>query len=80
MSGYDDDHHAPQPWGPHDWHHGAPHNSYSPLFLSMGVAIFLFALAQAWSYGTYTPGHIPTILLGLAVVGFSRINWWREEL
>ena len=81
MSGdYDHDHHAPQPWGPHDWGHGAPHNSFSPLFMSMGIAIFLFGMAEAWSYGTYNPGNIPMILVGLLVVGFSLFIWWRQDL
>ena len=43
--------------GPHDWGHGVLHNSYSPLFMSMGVAIFLFGMAEAWSYGTYNPEY-----------------------
>jgi len=77
---YHDDHHAPQPWGPHDWGHGAPHNSFSPLFMSMGIAIFLFGMAEAWSYGTYNPGNIPMILVGLLVVGFSLFIWWRQDL
>ena len=81
MSGdYDHDHHAPKPWGPHDWGHGAPHNSFSPLFMSMGIAIFLFGMAQAWSYGTYNPGNIPMILVGLLVVGFSLFIWWRQDI
>ena len=81
MSGdYEHDHHAPKPWGPHDWGHGAPHNSFSPLFMSMGIAIFLFGMAEAWSYGTYNPGNIPMILVGLLVVGFSLFIWWRQDL
>jgi len=76
----DDHDHHPSPWGPHDWGHGAPHNSFAPLFLAMGVAIFLYFLAEAWSYGTYHPGYIPAILLGLAIVGFSMFIWWRQDI
>ena len=76
----DHDEHHLEPWGPHDWSHGAPHNSFSPFFLSLGVAVFLFAFAQAWEYGTYNPGHIPGILVGLGIVGFSMIIWWRQDI
>lgn len=80
MSGYDDSEHPVEPWGPHDWSHGAPHNSFSPIIMSMGIALFFFMMAQAWSFGTYTPGYIPGILLGLAIVGFSLFIWWRQDI
>ena len=48
--------------------------------MSMGIAIFLFGMAEAWSYGTYNPGNIPMILVGLLVVGFSLFIWWRQDL
>ena len=45
--------HHPSAWGPHDWNHGAPHNSWSPFILSMGVAIFLFSLAATFEWGEF---------------------------
>jgi len=80
LSGYDDSEHPVEPWGPHDWSHGAPHNSFSPIFMSMGIALFFFMMAQAWSFGTYTPGYIPGILLALAIVGFALFIWWRQDI
>lgn len=80
MSGYGDSEHPVEPWGPHDWSHGAPHNSFSPIIMSMGIALFFFMMAQAWSFGTYTPGYIPGILLGLAIVGFALFIWWRQDI
>ena len=53
MSGdyHGDDH--PSPWGPHDWGHGAPHNSYAPLVMSIGVGIFLLTFGGLFAAGLY---------------------------
>ncbi len=57
----DDHHHHPSAWGPHDWNHGAPHNSWSPFILSMGVAIFLFSLGAAYEWGEFQGwGNVPS--------------------
>ena len=45
-----DDHH-PSAWGPHDWSHGAPHNSWAPFIMSVGFGIFLFSLAGVYKWG-----------------------------
>ena len=50
---YHDDHHHPSAWGPHDWSHGAPHNSWAPIIMSVGFAIFLFALAEVFQWGEF---------------------------
>ncbi len=72
---YDDPHH-PSPWGPHDWNHGSPHNSWAPFILSMGVAIFLFALAGAFKWGEFQGwDKVPMIFVGLGVVGFALVRW-----
>ena len=77
MSG---DHH-PSAWGPHDWRHGAPHNSWSPIILSLGVAIFLFTLAGAFKFGEFQGwGSVPLIFVGLGVIGFSLLVWWRQDM
>ena len=49
----DDHHHHPSAWGPHDWSHGAPHNSWAPIIMSGGFALFLFALAAAYEWGEF---------------------------
>ncbi|MEO2115161.1 MAG: cytochrome c oxidase subunit 3 [Candidatus Poseidoniia archaeon] len=77
---YDDPHH-PSPWGPHDWKHGSPHNSWAPFILSMGVAIFLFTLAGAFKWGEFQGwGKVPLIFVGLGVVGFGLLIWWRQDI
>ena len=62
MSGGD---HHPSAWGPHDWSHGAPHNSWSPFILSMGVAIFLFSLGHVRMGRIPRLGEHPTDICGL---------------
>ena len=75
-----DDHH-PSAWGPHDWRHGAPHNSWAPFILSLGVAIFLFTLAGAFKFGEFQGwGSVPMIFVGLGVTGISLIVWWRQDM
>jgi heme/copper-type cytochrome/quinol oxidase subunit 3 len=74
------DHH-PSAWGPHDWNHGAPHNSWSPFILSMGVAIFLFSLGAAYEWGEFQGwGNVPLVFVGLGVISFSLLIWWRQDM
>ena len=76
---YHDDH--PSAWGPHDWHHGAPHNSWAPIILSCGFAIFLFTLAGAFQWGEFVnAGYIPLVFGGLAVVAIGLVVWWRQDM
>ena len=62
-----DEHHHPSAWGPHDWTHGAPHNSWSPLIMSIGFGIFLFMLAEAFTNGVFNAGYVPLVFVGLFV-------------
>ena len=77
---YHDDPHHPSAWGPHDWHHGAPHNSWAPIIMSGGAAIFLFALADAFQWGGFAGlWKVPLVFAGLAVMGIALIVWWRQD-
>ena len=58
MSG-DHDHH-PSPLGPHDWSHGAPHNSYAPIVMSIGIGLFLFVFAGMFDYDLELSEHVYT--------------------
>ena len=80
MSSDHDDHHHPSAWGPHDWHHGAPHNSWSPLVMSIGFGIFLFMLADAFKDGEFDASYIPIVMVGLFVVLVGLIIWWRQDM
>ncbi len=80
MSSEHDDHHHPSAWGPHDWHHGAPHNSWSPLVMSIGIGIFLFMLADAFKDGEFDASYIPIVMVGLFVVLVGLIIWWRQDM
>ncbi len=76
-----DDHSHPSPWGPHDWGHGAPHNSWGPLVMSMGIAIFLFSLASVYEWGEFMGwGYVPVSLLGLSIVLTGLVAIWRQDM
>ena len=59
LSGEHDEHHHPSAWGPHHWDHGAPHNSWVPLVMSIGFGIFLFMLANAFNKDVVDASYIP---------------------
>ena len=74
-----DDHHA-SAWGPHDWHHGAPHNSWAPIIMSAGFAIFLFTLGGAYEWGEFvSTSYALMIFVSLAVIGLGILIWWRQD-
>ncbi len=75
-----DDHHHPSPWGPHDWGHGAPHNSWGPLVLCFGIAVFLFSLAKVYEWGEFIGwGYVPVVFLGLLLVLAGLVVMWRQD-
>ena len=80
MSGEHDEHHHPSAWGPHHWDHGAPHNSWAPLMMSIGFGIFLFMLASAFNNDVVDASYIPLVMVGLLVVLFGLIIWWRQDM
>ena len=78
MSSYDD--HHPSGWGPHDWGHGAPHNSWSPLIMSIGIGVFLFSVAGVYEWGEFIDaGYIGVSIAGLAIVFIGLTVWWRQD-
>lgn len=78
---YHDDHPHPSAWGPHDWSHGAPHNSWAPIIMSCGFAIFLFTLAGAFQWGEFvSAGYVPLVFGGLGVTFFGLVVWWRQDM
>ena len=87
MSDEHDEHHDhhPSPWGPHDWAHGAPHNSWAPLVMSIGVGIFLFSFAATFTMNEarndfiYNGSALPMIVVGLAISLSGLIIWWRQD-
>ncbi|HIC50435.1 MAG: hypothetical protein CXX69_04215 [Candidatus Thalassarchaeum betae] len=76
--GHDEDH--PSPWGPHDWDHGAPHNSWFPVIMAIGIGIFLLMFARVFSFGEYDFSYLPMVFVGLAVVAAAMIVWWRQDM
>ncbi|MDP7002301.1 MAG: cytochrome c oxidase subunit 3 [Candidatus Thalassarchaeaceae archaeon] len=75
-----DDHHHPTPWGPQDWGHGAPHNSWAPIIMSFGIAVFLFSLASVFEWGEFIGwGYVPVILLGMVITLVGLVVWWRQD-
>ena len=75
-----DDHH-PSAWGPHDWSHGAPHNSWSPFIMSVGIGIFLFSVAGVYRWGEMIDaGSIALVFAGLAIVMFGLAVFWRQDI
>ena len=84
MSG-DHDHH-PSPFGPHDWSHGAPHNSYAPLVMSIGIGLFLFVFAGMFDYDLQLSEHVYTghglllMFVAIVITGFGLLIWWRQDL
>ena len=78
----DHDHH-PSGFGPHDWSHGAPHNSWSPIIMSIGIGIFLWSFAKIFSFGEMTSdptGGMVGIALGLVIIAVGLGIWWRQDL
>ena len=76
-----DHHEHPSAWGPHDWSHGAPHNSWSPIIMSAGIAMFLFTLAGAYQWGEFNDaGYVPLIGASLLVVTVGLLVWWRQDM
>ena len=76
--GYDE--HHPSPWGPHDWDQGAPHNSFAPLILAIGVGIFLLMFGRLFAFGEYDPSYLPMVFVGFAVIASAFIVWWRQDM
>lgn len=82
MSGdyHDDDHAHPSAFGPHDWDHGAPHNSWSPIIMAVGIGIFLYTFASVYSWGERVDSSaIPLVFLGLLIIFTGLIIWWRQD-
>jgi heme/copper-type cytochrome/quinol oxidase subunit 3 len=78
LSSYDD--HHPSGWGPHDWGHGAPHNSWSPLIMSIGIGVFLFSVAGVYEWGEFIDAsYIGVSIAGLAIVFIGLTVWWRQD-
>jgi len=76
-----DYHDHPSAWGPHDWSHGAPHNSWAPIIMSAGIAMFLFTLAGAFQWGEFSDaGHIPLVGASLSVIVLGLLVWWRQDI
>ncbi|CAI8194413.1 MAG: Cytochrome bo(3) ubiquinol oxidase subunit 3 [Methanobacteriota archaeon] len=75
-----DDHHA-SPWGPHDWSHGAPHNSFAPLIMSAGFAMFLYGFANVFIGGEVADlGALSGVMLGLIIITMGLLVWWRQDM
>ncbi|MFQ3344296.1 MAG: hypothetical protein ACI9EM_000827, partial [Candidatus Thalassarchaeaceae archaeon] len=82
MSGsyHDDENEHPSAWGPHDWSHGAPHNSWAPIIMSIGIGIFLYTLASAYSWGEMVDSSsISLAFIGLIISFFGLTVWWRQD-
>jgi cytochrome c oxidase subunit I+III len=77
-----DEHHD----GPYDWKHGAPHNSFAPLLISIGVGMFLFFFAGSFTMNdaqndfNFTPTNLPLAFVGLGVIFAGLIAWWRQDI
>ena len=89
----DDDHgddhhygHHGNGWGPHDWEHGAPHNSWAPIIMSFGITIFLFGFASTFVMNddlndtVFNGNYLPMVLVGFAVVISGLLVWWRQDM
>ena len=82
MSDYD---HHPSGFGPHDWSHGAPHNSWAPLIMSIGFGAFLFSFANLFVFGDIADtsditGALLGICVGFVFIGIGLSIWWRQDL
>ncbi len=76
-----DDHHYGHHgngWGPHDWEHGAPHNSWAPIIMSFGITIFLFGFASTFVMNddlndtVFNGNYLPMVLVGFAKLSLKR--------
>jgi cytochrome c oxidase subunit I+III len=71
--------------GPHDWSHGAPHNSWAPIVISIGSGVFLFFFAKAFTMNEGMNGYIydsaplPLAIAGLAIIFAGLISWWKQD-
>ena len=62
--------------GPHDWSHGAPHNSWAPIVISIGSGVFLFFFAKAFTMNEGMNGYIyDSAPLPLAIAGLAAVPW-----
>ncbi len=81
MSGDHGHEHHIEPWGPHDWSHGAPHNSFAPLVMSIGFGVFLYAFANIFVMGELQDiSAMAGVMLGLIIITMGLIIWWRQDM
>ena len=72
--------------GPHDWSHGAPHNSWAPLIMSIGAGLFLFGFAKTFTMNEGMNGYIydsaplSMTIIGLAIMFAGLITWWKQDM
>jgi len=80
LSGEHGHEHHIEPWGPHDWSHGAPHNSFAPLVMSVGFGVFLYAFANIFVMGELADiGALSGVMLGLIIITMGIFIWWRQD-
>ena len=48
--------------------------------MSIGFGIFLFMLASAFNNDVVDASYIPLVMVGLLVVLFGLIIWWRQDM
>ena len=48
--------------------------------MSIGIGIFLFMLAGAFSNGVYDASYVPMVLVGILVIFCGLIVWWRQDM
>ncbi|MBT4058920.1 MAG: heme-copper oxidase subunit III [Euryarchaeota archaeon] len=81
-----DGHHHINGWGPHDWEHGAPHNSWAPIIMSLGIGVFLFSFASTFAMNesmnnyVFSAGSLPMVFVGFAIISAGLLVWWRQDL
>jgi len=77
--------HYPSGFGPHDWSHGAPHNSWAPLILSAGFCVFLFSFAKLFVFGDIAAtdditSALAGVVLGLVIISTGLYVWWQQDM
>ena len=86
-SHHGDHHDHPSPFGPHDWSHGAPHNSWAPIMMAFGSSIFLLGFTKvftqtwegdAWSYAINS-AQFGLLIAGLAIFTAGLYVFWRQD-
>ncbi|MEC7436366.1 MAG: cytochrome c oxidase subunit 3 [Candidatus Thermoplasmatota archaeon] len=81
MSGEHDYEHHIEPWGPHDWSHGAPHNSFAPLIMSIGFGVFLYTFANIFVMGELVDiSSMAGVMLGFIIITLGLMIWWRQDM